>query len=143
MASSESVKQLFAQYEKAFSALDFKKIGEFFADTFVSAGPNGVIANSKAEYLKLSQKASEFYRSVGQQSAKILSLSESEISNEYSMVKVHWGVTFQKTGNRLIEFDVSYLIQKTVDPPKIILFIAHQDEAKAMKELGLTENTPK
>ena len=138
MASSKSVKQLFVQYEKAFSALDFEKIGGFFADTFISAGPNGVIANNKAEYLKLSQKASEFYRSIGQQSAKILSLSESEISNEYSMVNVHWGVTFQKTVSRLIEFDVSYLIQKT-EPPKIILFIAHQDEAKAMKELGLTE----
>jgi hypothetical protein len=54
----------------------------------------------------------------------------------YSIVKVHWGITFEKTGNRLIEFDVSYLIQKTEKEPKIILFIAHQDEQKAMEELG-------
>ena len=58
-------------------------------------------------------------------------------SNEYSMVKVHWGVTFRKTGDRLVEFDVTYLVQKTGPEPKIIMFIAHQDEQKAMEELQL------
>ena len=53
------------------------------------------------------------------------------------MVKVHWGVTFKKTGDKLIEFDVSYFVQKTGPEPKIIMFIAHQDEGKAMKELSL------
>jgi hypothetical protein len=139
MAISESVKRLFADYEKAFSALDIAKSAEFFADTFISAGPNGIITSSKAELLKSAEKAAEFYRSVGQQSAKILSLEETPISNEYSMVKVHWGVTFRKTGSRLIEFDVSYLVQRTGEASKIILFIAHQDEQKAMQELGLTQ----
>jgi hypothetical protein len=54
------------------------------------------------------------------------------------MVTVHWAATFKKTGSTPIEFDVSYFVQKT-DPrnPKIIMFIAHQDEQAAMKELGL------
>jgi len=52
-------------------------------------------------------------------------------------VKVHWGVTFEKTGDKLIEFDVSYIVQKIGEEPKIILFIAHQDEQKTMSELGL------
>ncbi len=64
-------------------------------------------------------------------------MDETQINNEYSMVKVHWGVTFKKTGNKLIEFDVTYFIQETGTEPKIIMFIAHQDEERAMKELGL------
>ena len=87
--------------------------------------------------LKEGRKASDFYRSVGQKSAKILLLDEVPITEQYSMVKVHWGVTFQKTGDKLIEFDVSYLVQKVGKEPKIILFIAHQDEQKAMQDLGL------
>lgn len=63
-------------------------------------------------------------------------MDETAISNEYSMVRVHWGVTFKKTGNRLIEFDITYFIQKTGPEPKIIMFIAHQDEEAAMRELG-------
>jgi hypothetical protein len=37
----------------------------------------------------------------------------------------------------MIEFDVTYFVQKTGNAPKIIMFIAHQDEQKAMQELGL------
>ncbi len=137
VVESDPVQRLFAEYEKAFAALDIEKNAEFFADTFISAGPRGAIAQSKAEFLRLAHQAAEFYTSVGQTSARILSLQETMVSNEYSMVRVHWGVTFRKTGTTLIEFDVSYLVQKTGPEPKIILFIAHQDEEKAMKDLGL------
>jgi len=133
----ESIKAIFAEYEKAFASLDFKKSAGFFADTFISAGPRGVIAQSKAEFIKLANEAADFYRQVGQTSAKIISADETPISNEYSMVKVHWGATFKKTGDRLIEFDVSYFIFRSVPEPKIIMFIAHQDEQQAMRDLGL------
>jgi hypothetical protein len=130
---SPSVKRLFSEYEKAFSALDLQRSAEFFADSFISAGPKGTITQSKAEFLKEANKAIAFYRSIGQKSAKILSLDEVPITEQYSMVKAHWGVTFEKTGDKPIEFDVSYLVQKTGKEPKIILFIAHQDEQKAMQ----------
>ncbi len=131
------VKRLFVEYEKAFNALDVEKQVPFFAEHFISAGPRGSIAQGRDEFAKMATKAAEFYRRIGQTSAKILSMDEIPISNEYSMVKVRWGVTFRKMGNRLIEFDVTYFIQKTSPEPKIIMFISHQDEEKAMKELGL------
>ncbi len=134
---TDAVKKLFAEYEKAFNSLDVEKQVPLFAEHFISAGPRGSIAQGSDEFARMAGKAAQFYRSVGQTSAKILSMDETAISREYSMVKVHWGVTFEKTGNRLIEFDVTYFIQKTGPEPKIIMFIAHQDEEKAMKELGL------
>jgi len=132
------IKKLFSDYEKAFSDLDFKKSAEPFADTFMSAGPKGVIAQDKNEFMKLSGQAAEFYRSVGQESARIMAMTEIQISHEYSLITVHWGVKFKRTGDKPVEFDVSYLVQKIgADDPKIILFIAHQDEEEAMKKLGL------
>jgi hypothetical protein len=53
------------------------------------------------------------------------------------MVVVRWGITFDKTGNKLIEFDTSYIIQETGSEPKIILLISHEDEEEAMKKLTL------
>ena len=132
-----ATKKLFTAYESAFAALEVRKQVELFADTFISAGPRGSIASGKAEFLKLADQAAGYYRSVGQTSARILSLEETPITSEYSMVKVHWGVTIRKTGDRLIEFDVTYFMQKTGPEPRIIMFIAHQDEQKAMEELGL------
>ena len=137
MIQDASIQKLFEEYEKAFSALDIEKNAEMFADTFISAGPRSAIAQSKAEFLKLAKQASEFYKSVGQEAAKLISADETPISEQYAWVKVHWGAKFKKTGERWIEFDVSYLVQKTTPEPKILLFIAHQDEQKAMEELGL------
>jgi hypothetical protein len=134
---NDAIRNLFVVYEKAFSALDMEKIAGLFADTFISAGPRGMIAQNRSDFIRLAHTAAEFYKSVGQTSARILSLQETPISNEYTLMKVHWGVTFRKTGDKLIEFDVSYLVQKTGPEPKIILFIAHQDEEQAMNDMGL------
>jgi hypothetical protein len=131
------IQQLFEEYEKAFAALDTKKNASFLADTFISAGPQGAIAQNKEEFMKMADQASEFYKSIRQSYAKILHLEETPISTEYSMVKTHWGVKFKKTGDRLIEFDVTYFVQLNLPEPRIIMFIAHQDEQQAMKELGL------
>lgn len=133
----QELKKLFSEFEEAFSALDFEKMAALYTDSFMSAGPTGIITRSKAEYLKEARIASEFYRSIGQTSARILSLDEIPISEQYSLVNVHWAVTFRKTGDTSVEFDVSYVVQKTGPEPRIILFIAHQDEQKAMEELGL------
>ncbi len=134
---TNAIKKIFEEYEKAFNALEVEKQVPLFAEHFISAGPRGSIALGRDEFARMASKAAQFYKSVGQTSAKILSMDETAISREYSMVKVHWGATFEKTGNKMIEFDVTYLIQQTGPEPKIIMFIAHEDEEKAMKDLGL------
>jgi uncharacterized protein YndB with AHSA1/START domain len=137
LLEEDPLQRLFSGYEKAFSSLDTRRNAEYFSDIFISAGPRGAIAQSKAEFLRLADQAAEFYRSVGQTSASILSMQETPVSDQYSMIKVHRGVTFLKTGDRMIEFDVSYLVQKTGPEPEILLFIAHQDEEEAMRKLGI------
>jgi hypothetical protein len=103
--------------------LDIEGQAKFFADSFISAGPRDAIAQSKAEYHRLARQAAEFYESVSQKSAKIISMNEMPISNEYSMVKVYWGVTFEKTGDKPIPFDLV---------KKIVKFRLKQKESKEM-----------
>jgi hypothetical protein len=79
----------------------------------------------------------QFYEKVGRTSARILSLEETPISHEYSLVKTHWGLTFKKTGSRIIESDITFVVQKTGPEPKIITFIDHQDDEKVYRKLGL------
>ena len=135
--SREQLDTLFKQYEEAFDKLDLKAIASYYADTFISAGPKGTISQNKKEFIEKAEQAASFYRSVGQTSARIVSKRVMPISNYYSMVVVRWGVTFEQTGSKQIEFDVSYIIQESGNDPKIILFIAHEDEEVAMKKLGL------
>lgn len=132
----EQIDTLFKQYESAFNKLDLETISGFYADTFISAGPKGTITQSKKEFEEKAKEAVEFYKSIGQNSARIISKRTMPISNEYSMVVVRWGVTFAKTGSKVIEFDVSYFVRE-IDEPRIIMFISHEDEQAAMKKLGI------
>lgn len=134
--SREQLDTLFKQYETAFDKLDLKTISGYYADSFISAGPKGVIAESKKEFEEKAEQAVDFYRSVGHRSARIISKRVMPICDKYSMVVVRWGVTFEKTGAKITEFDISYIIYET-DEPRIILFISHEDEEEAMKKLGL------
>jgi preprotein translocase subunit Sss1 len=132
----EQIDTLFKQYESAFNKLDLKTISGFYSDTFMSAGPKGAITQSKKEFEEKAQEAVEFYKSIGQNSARIISRRTIPISNEYSMVVIRWGVTFAQTGSKVIEFDVSYFVQE-IGEPRIIMFIAHEDEEAAMQKLGI------
>src|SRR5678815_2646503 len=115
---------IFKDYEYAFDKLDLKTISGYCADSFISAGPKGSMAQSKKEYEKKAEQVVQFYRSVGRKSARIISKRVMPICNEYSMVVVRWGVTFEKIGTKQVEFDVSYIIQETDVDPKIILLIS-------------------
>ena len=135
--SREQLDTLFKEYETAFDKLDVKTISGYCADSFISAGPKGSITQSRKDYEKKAEQATKFYKSIGRNSAKIISKRVMPICNDYSMVVVRWGITFNKTGNKLIEFDASYIIQETGSEPKIILLISHEDEEEAMKKLAL------
>jgi hypothetical protein len=132
------IKALFEDYGKSFSALELQKHGRFFADTFVAAGPKGVISQGRDEFIKNADEAAAFYRKVGQESVEIKSMKETWFSENYVMVTVHWAAHFKKLA-KPVEFDVSYLVQLTEDKPKIILFISHEDEQEVMEELGLLQ----
>jgi len=135
--SRDQLDTLFKEYESAFDKLDVKTISGYCADSFISAGPKGSITQSRKDYEKKAEQATKFYKSIGRNSAKIISKRVMPICNDYSMVVVRWGITFDKTGNKLIEFDTSYIIQEIGNEPKIILLISHEDEETTIKKLGL------
>jgi len=135
--SRDQLDTLFKEYETAFDKLDVKTISGYCADSFISAGPKGSITQSRKDYEKKAEQATKFYKSIGRNSAKIISKRVMPICNDYSMVVVRWGITFDRTGNKVVEFDTSYIIQEVGDEPKIILLISHEDEEEAMKKLTL------
>ena len=136
--SRNQIDSLFSQYENAFDKLDLKAISGYCADSFMSAGPKGSITQSRTEYENRADETIDFYKSNGRSSARILSKRVMPICNEYSMVVVRWGMTFEKTGARVIEFDKSYIIQEIDSDPRIILLISHEDEEEIIRKLGLT-----
>ena len=135
--SRDHIDTLFKQYEKSFDKLDMRALSGYCADSFMSAGPKGTITQSKEQYEKKGEEAVKFYRSVGWSSARIISKRMMPISDCYAMVVIRWGLAFERTGSKLMEFDITYIVQLTGTDPKIILMISHEDEEVAMKKLGV------
>jgi hypothetical protein len=135
------IERLFADYGKSFDALEMRRVAQLYAKDFVAAGPKGTISQSRDTFLANADKAAEFYRSVGQESAEMRSARETWFGDKYAMVTIHWAVRF-KTILQPVEFDVSYLVQLTDEKPQIILFISHEDEEEAMRKLGLLAQRP-
>ncbi|HTF04687.1 MAG TPA: hypothetical protein VK826_11715 [Bacteroidia bacterium] len=135
--ATEEIRTLFEQYEKYVAELNFSAIAKLYDKYIVLAGPTGTFFrrnNFVTRYLFAASMKS-FYRKA-KATSKLISLEESPVSTEFSMVKVHWGSTFAKTGDRVIEYDGSYLVQKSPEL-KIILFIAHEDENVTLQKLGI------
>lgn len=135
--SRDQLDTMFKEFEVAFDKLDVKTISGYCANNLISAGPKGSITQSRKDFEKQAEQANKFYKNTGRNSAKIISKRIMPICNEYSMVVVRWGITFDKTGNKLKEFDRSYIIQETGDEPKIILIISHEDEEATIKKMDL------
>jgi len=53
---TNAIKKHFAQYEKAFNALEVEKKVPLFAEYFISAGPRGSIALGRDEFARMGPK---------------------------------------------------------------------------------------
>lgn len=115
---NKKLKKLFAEFERAFGARDFEKIGKFYADTVISADPTGIITLSRAEFLMKARTASEFYRSVGQMSLKIISLDEIPISDHYRLLKSAGERRFARRAIRLLRLMIPTSCKKLSENQK-------------------------
>ncbi len=136
---NDRLKKFFEGVEFASNTLDLDLIDSQFADQFIFADPNGTRVIEKQKFLPFLPKRQEFFKSLGHQSTKILSLEETSIDSQYTMVKAHFLMQFQKkTGEvKEINLDSIYILFTKGDAPKIVMHIEPEDMQQAMKDRGL------
>ena len=139
MKQNNLIKKFFEGVEKASNTLDLDLIGSQFADQFIFADPNGTRVIEKQKFLPALPKRQEFFKSLGHQSTKILSLEETPIDKRYTMVKAHFLMTFEKTSGQITEarIDSTYILFMNGDSPRIVMQIEHEDLQQAMQARGL------
>ena len=111
----------------------------FYAPNFIAAGPAGsaVFANDTA-FVDWLRNVREFNRRTGMQSVEVVTLGQPAVlSPARILVNVEWGARFSKTGDRLITFRISYLLERSQDTWKILAYIDEKDQMAVMRELSL------
>ena len=139
MNYDNKIKLFFEGVEKASNTLDLDLIDSQFADQFIFADPNGTRVIEKQKFLPALPKRQEFFKSLGHRSTRVLSLDETPIDDQYTMVKAQFLMQFQKMPGETTEakVDSTYILFMKGDVPKIVMHIEHEDLKEAMQARGL------
>jgi ketosteroid isomerase-like protein len=127
----QSLQEFFAEFEQAISAAETAAVGRLYAETFLFAGPNGVQAVKKSDFLALLPKMKARYSSPGLKQTHLENVSEGFINPQYSLATVRWRMTVQAAaGARHVHAVATYLLMLGNDGRRSIAFqIDHQDLA--------------
>src|ERR1051325_2916501 len=139
MQSDNRIQKFFEGVEQASNTLDLNNIDSQFADQFIFADPNGTRVVEKQKFLAFLPQRQEFFKSLGHQSTKVLSLDETRLDDQYTMVKAHFLMTFQKSSGGIAEAKVDstyFLFMKGVTP-KTVMQMEHEDLKEAMQRRGI------
>lgn len=141
MSNENEFEAFFRDYAATASGDSPEKTATFYAPNFIVAGPTGSAAfPNDAAFTDWLRKTHEFNREVGMQSTEVVSAAQvAVLSVVHSLVTVEWGTRFVKTGERLIVFRISYLLERIQDAWKILAYVTEKDQMAEMSELGLIE----
>jgi hypothetical protein len=139
MKSDNRIKEFFEVVEQASNTLDLKLIDSQYADQFIFADPNGTRVVEKQKFLAFLPQRKEFFKSIGHQSTKVLSLDQTQLDEQYTMVKAHFLMTFQKSSGEIAEakIDSTYFLFMKGETPKIVMHMEHEDLREAMQRRGI------
>ena len=139
MKSDNRIKEFFEGVEQASKTLDLNLIDSQFADQFIFADPNGTRVVEKQKFLAFLPQRQEFFQSIGHQSTNVLSLDETRLDDQYTMVKAHFLMTFQKSSGEVVDakIDSTYFLFMKGETPKIVMHMEHEDLKEAMRIRGI------
>jgi len=139
MKQDNLIKEFFEQVEQASNTLDLELIDSQFANQFIFADPNGTRVVEKQKFLAFIPPTKGFFKSLGHQSTKVLSLDETHLDEQYTMVKAHFLMTFKKTSGEIAEakIDSTYFLFIKGETPKIVMQMEHEDLKEAMQIRGI------
>lgn len=137
----EDIRAFFDRYQKLGNAKDYKEQAKMHGKYMLALGPKGMMGhkNTAISRFMFALTMSSHAKKIEMTSLRIMSLQEQAITPFCSLVKVGWGTTFKKTGEQLIEFDISYLVRRGPEGLEIVFYVTHEDEMEALKRYGLLE----
>jgi hypothetical protein len=139
MKPDNRIKEFFEGVEQASNTLDLTLIDSQYADQFIFADPNGTRVVEKQKFLAFLPQRQEFFKSIGHQSTRVLSLDETQLDEQYTMVKAHFLMTFQKSSGEIVEakVDSTYFLFMKGETPQIAMHMEHEDLREAMQRRGI------
>jgi|SRR5687768_2392226 hypothetical protein len=133
-----TVEQFFTHYAALSMADDARALAELYASSFFVAGPKGsmTFAND-GRFLEWLAQVRAFNREHGMRGVTPAALRETALSPLHVLAQVRWRARFEKTGDRAVEFEIAYLIERTGESWRVLGYVSAVDQEEEMRALGL------
>jgi hypothetical protein len=136
--SAVRLADFFARYAEISHGPQPEALAAMYAPHFIVGGPRGSMSLANDDkFLEWLRGISAFNQQHGMRSLEVVALREQVLSPIHRLATVSWGARFEKTGSRLIEFDISYLVEQCGDDWRILSYVSERDQEDEMKAVGL------
>ena len=109
-----------------------------YADSFVVSAPSGSASfKNDEQFLAYLARVHGYNQNAGMLSLEVVSIHDSPVGDCHAFATVEWGARFQKTGDELIRFKISYMLRFSEGNPLILAYVSHEDQEELMHARGL------
>ncbi len=138
--TQDALDRFLATFEHNANHGDPAAVAAQFADTFLAAGPAGSMAVRTSDFQQALVLRKLVFEKAGCKSSKLISKKETLLGDRFAVLDTYWRFEFAPENGPAwdIETRSSFFLDMgddmRVDDPKILVYAAHQDILKLLKE---------
>jgi hypothetical protein len=133
-----TAEQFFTRYAALSMGDDDRSMAELYAPSFFVAGPKGsMVFPNDARFVEWLTQMRAFNRQHGMRAIAPAAVRETVLSPIHVLAYVRWSARFEKTGDRAVEFDIAYLIERADESWRVLGYVSERDQEEEMRALGL------
>lgn len=138
--ADERIRDFFEVYAAAALAGDAETVSSSYFSTYIEAAPSTIEAfKVDDEYRRAVEAKADAMRGLGLAALEIKVTGTTPLAPDHLLVEAEWRLRFAPEGADAAEtrFRVSYVVRLKDGDPKILLALSHEDEKKALRDVGL------
>lgn len=134
----KNVRRFFEEYSAASLRGKSLEVATYYAQTFMVATRNEAVSfTNDQKFLEWLDGVAAFNKKSGMTDMQVVRVETSAVGEYHINATVTWGVKFAKSPDKLIEFDIHYLLNHSAGDYKIVLYISDEDQQELMKKEGV------
>ena len=133
-----TVEQFFSRYAVLSMGDDHHAMAAMYAPSFFVAGPKGsMVFPNDARFLEWLAQVRAFNQQHGMHAVAPAAVRETVLSPIHVLAHVRWSARFDKTGDRAVEFEIAYLLERAGESWRVLGYVSERDQEEEMRALGL------
>jgi hypothetical protein len=135
----EEVEIFLNQFEANSNIGNAEEAVKQFADVFMAADPGGAKAVPSSVLMMAIPQRKKLFESVGGSVTTLASVEQTALDDRYVLLRTEWLVKFDQ-GVEELTLRSTFLVHRSDDGLKIVLYLSHQDLMSVLREKGVLQD---